>query len=107
MPPDPMDEVDSVSSGLRDFVQRQLFAWRDMRRLFYGEDGHLTKAALRWLDRLAGDNFVASSTFHEDPREMARREGQRELALKIIASVKLDPMRLKRAIEQMEDIDHE
>jgi hypothetical protein len=110
MPREEMDveqRAGTISAQLRRAYNRMFMAARDVRLLFWG-DGHATAPkpeAVRWLDRLARDNFVRSSAFHEDAREHARREGRRELALEIIASVKLDPVRLDQLAEQMREIE--
>lgn len=102
-------QAGSVAAQLRRQWQKIFGAARDVRLLFWG-DGHATgprPETVRWLARLADDNFVNRSAFHEDAREAARREGRRELALEIIASVKLDPVRLDKLAEQMREIEND
>lgn len=104
------EDIERDASGLREqFVSRWRLLSRAQREVetLFCDNGKPTAAAVAWLDRLAAKNFINSTTFHDDAREHARREGKRELALEIIASVGLDPRRLERLSEQMREIDHE
>lgn len=105
----PRDDAERAAESLSDRFRRQwdrlTGAFRDVSTLFCAGGRKPTPAAIRWLERLANDNFVNGTAFHEDAREHARREGRRELALEIIASVRLDPMRLERLAEQMREIE--
>jgi hypothetical protein len=69
--------------------------------LFLDEDGALKPAARKWFAELAAQNFVNRGSWHADPREHAKREGRRELALEIIGSARLDVERLE-ALTRME-----
>jgi hypothetical protein len=97
-----IDRARAEVEGLRRRFEQMRWRMRDIRLLFF--DGpRPSEPALRWLDRLAADNFVFSSAYHDDAREAARREGRRELALEIIASVKLDPARLEKLSQQLQE----
>lgn len=97
----------SQAEQVRHRWQMLFHRQRDVHLLFLDDTRRPTEATLRWLDRVARENYVHSSAFHDDPREHARREGRRELALEIIASVRLDPARLEKLAEQMREIDDE
>ena len=103
------DDLEQAAGGLAAQMAARfrllLAARRDIAALFLAGGKAPTPEAARWLTRLARDNHVNSSAFHEDAREHARREGRRELALEIIAAVRLDPARLNALAEQMREND--
>jgi hypothetical protein len=86
---------------LRRMIRQLLDRHRDAAALFLDRDGNLTPPARRWFADLADRNFVNRGCWHSDPREHAKREGRRELALEIINSARLDVGRLE-ALSRLE-----
>jgi hypothetical protein len=87
-------KVPQLRRQLHTLIRRILDRHNRAAQLFLDDDGNLKPAAREWFAELARDNFVNRSAFHEDPREHAKREGRRELALEIISSAHLDVERL-------------
>jgi hypothetical protein len=96
-------EAKSVRMQLRQRIEMLLGRYQLAKAVFCAEDGKPTPAAAIWLRQLAARNFVDRSTFHEDPREHARREGRREVALDIILSLDLDSEQVRRLRAQLHE----
>lgn len=77
------------------------------RRLFRGEDGELTPDAAAFFAEIAKRGRVHDSSFHTDPREHARREGARELALYLMSGLELDGAKLAALTRQLREQDDE
>jgi hypothetical protein len=103
---DILQRAPTVARQLAAHLRARLDAFNDVAKLMR-HNGELKPEAARWLTRLAADNYVNKTTFHDNEREQARREGRRELALEIIASARLDPARLDRLAEQVREADNE
>ncbi|HEX5213325.1 MAG TPA: hypothetical protein VFW22_16490 [Pseudolabrys sp.] len=93
----------SVRQQLRQRIEMLLGRFNLAREVFCDKDGKPTPPAVTWLRQLAARNFVDQSTFHEDPREHARREGRREVALDIILSLDLDSEQVRRLRAQLHE----
>lgn len=92
-----------VRAQLQRLIAKVIAPHRLAQLLFYGEDGQLKPEAVDWFGQLAAENFVDRSTFHDDPRVHAFREGQRALAIKILGSVRLDTAKLARLHDQLKE----
>lgn len=89
-------------------IGRMFGAHRDAVALFCGSDGELRPEAVSWFARLAADNFVQGTTFVAGDRDaMIKNEGRRELALEILASVRIDQARLARLNRQAREAENE
>lgn len=86
-----------LSRMIRRLLDRHSLA----AEVFVGEDGELRPAAVKWMRRLARDNFVDSTTWSGDRDTMLINEGRRRLALEILGSAKLDAGRLE-ALSRLE-----
>ncbi|GAA0749562.1 hypothetical protein [Sphingomonas trueperi] len=73
------------------------------RRLFREEDGTLTPDAAAFFAEIAKRGRVHDSSFHTDPREHARREGARELALYLMSGLELDGAKLAALTRQLRE----
>jgi hypothetical protein len=70
------------------------------KRLFSTSDG---KAVLH--DLMLGHHYLNSSTFVPgDPYQSAKNEGSREVVIKIIAILKMDPEKLNEFVTEQEDM---
>lgn len=96
-------QAKTVRQQLQQRLRMLLDHYFRSRGVFCDADGALTPAATLWLADLARRNFVHGSSFHIDPREHARREGRRELAMEILQSVRLDGEQVRRLKAQLHD----
>lgn len=93
---------------LRRQLNRLIDPHAEAQALFLGADGRPSPAAIEWLDRLARDNFLRTTTrpATASAEDMLVNEGRRQLALEIFGSLRLDVAeldRIRRQIREEED----
>ncbi|MCJ8158849.1 hypothetical protein [Sphingomonas sp. LaA6.9] len=72
---------------------------RAFKRLFKSEQGQIGRTAQRVLADLAGYCFADKSTFHDNALIMARREGRRDVWLRIKGYLNLDEAQVQQIME--------
>jgi hypothetical protein len=67
----------------------------DYKRTFASEQGR------RVLSDLIAEHYVMNSTYVKgDPQDLAFREGQRQVVLRMLAIMKVDPTEIQQKIEE-------
>jgi hypothetical protein len=84
-----------VEDGLRILAIRRS---RHYRRVFL-PNGEITRDTEIVLADLRDFGFANKSTFHTDPIEAARRQGRREMWLRISQHLNLDEERVQKLVE--------
>ncbi len=96
-------EVKSIFHGVPDrFARRLVGRWLGpalWRWLFLSPDGEPTRAGEVLLAELREFAFVGRTTFDSDPLVMARREGRREVVLRILNYLNLDEVIVRKLME--------
>jgi hypothetical protein len=89
-----------MSSYVRNALRwRAIFLSRDFREIFRAPEGPLRKSAEHALADLRDFCFAEKSTFHSDALVMARREGRRDVWLRIAAHLNLNEQETSQLME--------
>lgn len=75
-----------------------IFRARSYRAVFL-PGGAMTRDGEIVLADLRDHGFLNKSTFHADPYEAAKRQGRRELALRIVQHLNLDEAQVQQLVE--------
>lgn len=82
----------------RKLAEKQVAKVYDYKKTFGSEQGK------RILADLFSSHYVMNSTYtRSDALEMAFREGQRQVVLRILTILNMDPINMKRQIEESHD----
>jgi DNA-binding GntR family transcriptional regulator len=77
--------------------RKRIVRTQDYHQTFTSEHGN--RVLLDMMNR----HYVLSSCFSSDALEMARREGERNVILRIMQSLKADPEQLAKLIREADD----
>jgi hypothetical protein len=78
-------------------ARRQVARVMDYKRTFNSEQGK------RVLYDLFSAHYMLGSSFSKDPHEIAFREGQRQVLLRILTILKTNPEEMERLIKESHD----
>ncbi|CAD7335169.1 hypothetical protein FIM10_01850 [Sphingomonadales bacterium 56] len=88
--------VNAIQNLLR---KRAVVQSRQVKSVFLGEGGKLTRSGEAVLADLRDFCFAQESTFHPDARVQAQREGRREVWLRLTKFLNLDENRVQLLME--------
>ena len=96
-------EVKGIFMGMPErFVRALAGRWMArwlLRAMFLAPDGQLHRAGEVVIADLRDFGFVGRTTFHPDAQEMARREGRREVVVRILNYLNLDEAVVQKIME--------
>jgi len=91
----------SLGERINRMRKRAIFQSRAVKEIFLGDGGKLTRSGEAVLADLREYCFAQKSLFHSDALVMAKREGRREVWMRLTKFLNLD----ERQVEQLMEID--
>jgi SOS response regulatory protein OraA/RecX len=85
---------EKLNSEQELLIARSQAKLADYKRTFSSEQG------MRVLNDLVASNYLGESTFSKDLHEMAFKEGQRKVVLRILGILGTDPEKIKQMVEE-------
>lgn len=89
----------SVHAVLNVLRRRAIGVSREFKQLFYSEEGPISAAGEHVLADLREYCFAEKSTFDPDPYIAARRQGRRDVWLRIFKYLNLDEAKVQEYME--------